>query len=89
MRQRPVAREARRFQPLPGWYIACAITTIRRREFIGTLGGAARASPLTARGQQQSAMPVIGLGSLPQTLATPFAAWSVGEIGFVEGQNVL
>jgi hypothetical protein len=34
-------------------------------------------------------MPVIGLSGLSQTLATPFVAWGVGEIGFVEGQNVV
>jgi hypothetical protein len=56
---------------------------IGRREFIGTLGGAAGASPLMARGQH-SAMLIIGLSSLSQTLATPFVAWGAGEIGFVE-----
>jgi putative tryptophan/tyrosine transport system substrate-binding protein len=61
---------------------------IRRREFISTLGGAVAAWPLAARAQQP-AMPVIGLSSLSQTLATAFVAWGVGEIGFVEGQNVV
>jgi putative ABC transport system substrate-binding protein len=64
---------------------------IRRREFIGALGGAAVAWPLGARAQQPG-MPVIGLlsswtfGDAPQLLA----AWRQGlkEGGFIEGQDV-
>jgi len=64
---------------------------IRRREFIFTLGGAAAAWPLVARGQQP-AVPVIGF--LRSTAAADsshlVAAFHQGlkEVGFVEGQNV-
>ena len=64
---------------------------IRRREFITLLGGAAAVWPLAA-GAQQPAMPVIGL--VRNTPSAPFAHLvmalrrGLGEMGFVEGQNV-
>ena len=63
---------------------------MRRRQFLGVLGGAA-AWPLTARAQQP-AMPVIGfLGSaLPGPITASLAAFQAGlqEVGYVDGRNV-
>jgi putative ABC transport system substrate-binding protein len=63
---------------------------MRRREFIGLLGGAS-AWPIAARAQQK-AMPVVGyLSSLGQAVSAHFdAAFRRGlsQMGYVEAQNV-
>ena len=64
---------------------------MRRREFLGVLGGAAAAWPLAARAQQP-AMPVVGLfrSSAADGSEHLVAAFLRGlnESGFVPGQNV-
>ena len=66
---------------------------MRRRDFLGVLGGAAAApivAPLPARTQQ--AMPVIGFlnGSVAASIVPAVAAFraGLGETGFFEGRNV-
>jgi putative tryptophan/tyrosine transport system substrate-binding protein len=64
---------------------------MRRRDFVGLLGGAAAAWPLVARAQQP-AMPVIGfLSSATAATFTPYiSGFRLGlqDTGYIEGRNV-
>src|SRR5262245_11466387 len=60
---------------------------MRRREFVGLLGGAA-AWPLTARAQQP-AMPVVGLLSRGSPTRNQRFRQALERTGYVEGKNVV
>jgi putative ABC transport system substrate-binding protein len=69
---------------------------MRRREFIGILGGAAAAWPLPARAQQAPKIPRIGwiiLGSPSGGFADIFSYYDsfsggLGDLGYVDGRNI-
>jgi len=64
---------------------------MRRRQFLGVLGGAAAGWPAVARAQQTT-MPVIGFldGRTPEALTDRLRGFRQGlkEAGYVEGENV-
>jgi putative ABC transport system substrate-binding protein len=65
---------------------------MRRREFLGVLGGAAAAWPVAALAQQQGKRPTIGI--LGTADASIWGGWvtaftqRLSELGWVEGQNI-
>jgi len=65
---------------------------MRRREFLGVLGGAAAVWPLAAQAQQP-ALPIVGFvnGASAQSYARELAAFLKGlsEAGYVDGKNVV
>src|SRR5258707_11353276 len=83
--------------PIKNWTepIRCQLpnlmATMRRRNFLGVVGGAA-AWPLPTRAQQ-TALPVVGLlgSTSAASLATPLASFHEGlrAAGYIEGQNVV
>src|SRR5262245_63434361 len=81
-----LAEAVQAFADKRGW----DLLMIRRREFIAGLGGAAAMWPLAARAQQPGKLPTIGfIGARGWTnLTTPFLR-RLGELGWVEGRNIL
>jgi putative ABC transport system substrate-binding protein len=69
---------------------------MRRREFIGLLGGAATAWPLSARGQQQARpqrLPTVGFvgfasQSVDDEAILPFRQ-AIGALGYIEGRTIV
>src|SRR3954465_7902177 len=65
---------------------------MRRREFLGALGGAAAAWPVMGRAQQSTKLPTIGfLGASSEAGQAPWTAAFVDrlrELGWIEGRTV-
>ena len=65
---------------------------MRRRDFVGALGGAAAAWPRAVRAQQPPAMPAIGFlsSALPDAFTDRLRGFRQGlkDTGYVECENV-
>jgi putative ABC transport system substrate-binding protein len=65
---------------------------MKRREFIGLIGGAVVTRPLGARAQAQRAVPVVGVlgSSSPESVGDRLVSLQqgLGDAGYVEGGNV-
>src|SRR6476661_5243682 len=92
--ERPGERQREPFQtPATSRYDALSLhgAAMKRRQFLGLVGGAAVVGPRGALGQQ-SAMPVVGFLSArsPKDSATAIAAFQKGlaAFGYAEGRNV-
>jgi putative ABC transport system substrate-binding protein len=66
---------------------------MRRRDFFTLLGGAAATWPYVARAEQAPILPIIGLVSIGASRTNPanFRPFleQMGELGYVDGQNVI
>ena len=71
---------------------SCDFDSMRRRDFIAALSGAAGLAPFGARAQH-SAMPVVGFldARSPDAMVSRLRAWHQGlrDTGHVEGENVI
>src|SRR5271168_3383787 len=72
--------------------LSLGMASMRRREFLGTLAGAAASWPLTAHSQQLGKVPTIGfLGTASpsaQSQWTAALARRLSELGWIEGRTV-
>src|ERR1039458_698899 len=66
--------------------------SMRRRDFLGVIGGAAVVLPLAARAQQPSTVPVVGFlhsgSEAPNAHLVSAFRKGLSEAGFDEGRNV-
>ena len=65
--------------------------TIRRRELLAALGGAAAAWPLAARAQQTAKLPTVGFLGSDASAWSPWTAAFVQrlrELGWIEGRTI-
>src|ERR1051326_2602236 len=76
------------FKPLR-WSLLSLGAGMRRRDFLGVLGGAAAAWPLVARAQQPARLPVVGILA-PHLLDPAFPAFAkqLRELGYEDGRTV-
>ncbi len=66
---------------------------MRRRQFLGVLGGALVFRPLGARAQQPHVLPIVGLVSIGASADDPanFRPFlkQISELGYVDGSSII